>query len=443
MQSKKLNVNRFRTTRINPKAFLVGICLFAFALRLAVMFATSSYRVVEDDTDHFGFGWEMGRVSCSLVEGRGFSAPLPLPTGPTAIVGPIYPLLLASVFKVLGIYSTASAIGIRVLQCMFASLTCLFIYLCGRDSVGSDAGKLAALAWAIFPLNIFFTVNKVWETSLTGMLVAALFWIMLPLRSSTSVSRWISTGALLGMASLVNTSLVVLVIPFGLAALATQRMRGLRVAVAGALACLAVVSPWLVRNRVEFGKFMLRSNFPLEFRVGNNELSYGQKVEALHPSNNLSINRHWQEVGETAFMAEERNLNSQFMSEHLGRFMFSTLNRIANYWTDAWIRPMDGFPNVWPVIVPTAILTLLGFLGVARMIAAGNSVAYMFTGCLLLYPIVYYLTTSQPRFYHSVTPLLILSGTYWVIDCKNRIAALRIAGQKSAVAFRTNLRETV
>src|ERR1700691_1853479 len=101
----------------NAMRFLIAVVLFAFFLRLAVMFAISSYRVVNDDTDHFGFGWEMGRVARSLAEGAGFSSPLPLPTGATAIVGPVYPLLLALVFKISGVYSTASAIAIRVIQC--------------------------------------------------------------------------------------------------------------------------------------------------------------------------------------------------------------------------------------------------------------------------------------------------------------------------------------
>ena len=151
--------------------------------------------------------------------------------------------------------------------------------------MGERTGKLAALAWSVFPLNIFFTVTKVWETSLTAMFTAALFWYMLGtairyLRNGGSI-----TGALLGVAALVNTSLVVLIIPTGLSALWRNRSRALLPAIVGALTCIAVVSPWLVRNYVVFGKVMLRSNFPLEFRIGNNEFSYGQKMESLHPSN--------------------------------------------------------------------------------------------------------------------------------------------------------------
>jgi 4-amino-4-deoxy-L-arabinose transferase-like glycosyltransferase len=407
----------------SPKFFLIVIFLFAFALRLSVMFATSSYHVVENDgTDHFGFGWEMGRVARSVAEGGGFSSPLPSPTGPTAIVGPVYPLLLALIFKVFGVYTTGSAIAVRVVQSVFSSLTCLFLYLCGRDTVGEATGKLAALIWAVFPLNIFFTVTKVWETSLTALLAAALFWYMLPLRHSLSVSRWSATGALLAIAALINTSLVVLVVPFGLSALWRNRTRLLLPATAAALTCVAVISPWLVRNRLEFGKFILRSNFPLEFRVGNNEFSPGQKLEDMHPAKSPYLNQRWHDIGEVRFMGEERDLNSRFLAADPNLFAFATVNRMVNYWTGAWIMPTLDFPNSWPVIIGTSIVSLLGLLGIRRMFYSGNSVAFMYAGCLFIYPLLYYVTTSQPRFYHSITPLLILSGSFWLVNWKNRLA---------------------
>jgi 4-amino-4-deoxy-L-arabinose transferase-like glycosyltransferase len=412
-------------TALSRDRFLLSVCLFAFVLRICIMFAATTYRVVNDDTDHFGFGWEMGRVARSLVNGDGFSSPLPLPTGPTAIVGPGYPLLLALVFKVFGIYSTASAVAIRIIQCLFSSLTCLFIYLGGRDSVGESSGKIAALAWSVFPLNIFFTVTKVWETSITAFLVALLFWLMLRLPSSLSITRWTMTGALLGIAALVNTSLVVLIVPFGVSALWRNRLRAFLPALAGAITCLALVSPWIIRNHMQFGKFMLRSNFPLEFRVGNNELSYGQKVESLHPSNTPSINRHWQSIGESRFMAEEQESNARFLGSHLSWFVRDTLNRIVNYWTGGWVRTTIDSPNSWPMIIATSILSLAGIFGIVRMYSSHTRAAPMFLGCLLIYPLVYYLTTTQPRFYHAITPLIILSGSYWLIGCKERILPTR------------------
>lgn len=406
-----------------PVLFLLGVVLFAFALRLSVMLATSSYHIRDFGDDHFGFGWEMGRVARSLAEGNGFSSPLPLPTGPTAIVGPVYPLLLAGVFKVFGVYTTSSAVAIRSFQCVFSSLTCLFVYLAGRDSVGELAGKLAALAWAVFPLNIFFTVNKVWETSLTAMLTAALFWYMLSLRSSLSAARWSGVGALLAIAALLNTSLVMLIVPFGLSALWRNRARLFLPAIAGAVTCVLVVSPWLIRNHAEFGKFLLRSNFPLKFRVCNNELSPGQKLEDMHPAMAPYLNRHWRDVGEMRFMQEQRDLNSRYMANEKGLFAFSVVNRIVNYWSGAWIMPTADFPNEWPVILGTSIVSLIGLLGIRRMFYNGHSAAFMYAGCLLVYPVVYYLTTSQPRFYHAITPLLVLAGSYWVVSWKTAITS--------------------
>ncbi len=383
------------------------------------MFAKSSYRTIDYGDDHFEFGWEMGRVARSLVQGQGFASPLPLPTGPTAMVGPVYPLIVASIFKIFGVYSISSAIAIRTLQSFFASLTCLFIYLCGRDSMDAATGKVAALAWAIFPLNIFFTVNKVWETSLTGLLTAMLFWYMLPLRHSNSFLRWAVTGVLLGFAALLNTSLVMLVVPFGLAALWKQRARAILPAATGAITCLLMLSPWLVRNHTEFGKYILRSNFPLEFRVGNNELSYGQKIEDLHPSNRPALNMHWQDVGETRFMAENREANSRFLSAHPGRFALAVFSRVVNYWTAAWLVPTADSPNQWPVILGVSLLSLLGLFGLRALFASGASAAFVYAGCLLVYPVVYYATTTQPRFYHAVTPLLVLLGAFFATTWRN------------------------
>jgi len=422
--------NKWFSPRNGPKLFLIVVLLFAFAVRLSVMIATSSYHI-ENGSDHFGFGWEMGRVARSLAEGHGFSSPLPSPTGSTAIVGPVYPLLLALIFKVFGVYSTASAGVILTIQSVFSSLTCLFVYLCGRDTVGEATGRLAAIAWAVFPLNIFFTVTRVWETSLTALLTAALFWYMLPLRHSLSASRWAATGALLAISALINTSLVGLAVPFGLSALWRQRTRLCGPATAALLTCIVVVSPWLMRNYVEFGRLMLRSNFPLEFRVGNNEWSPGQKLEDLHPAKSPYLNQHWHDVGEARFMAEERDLNSRFLAAHPGLFAFATVNRIVNYWTGAWITPTIDFPNRWPVIIGTSIVSLLGFLGVRRMLYDGNSAAFMYAGCLFVYPLLYYVTTSQPRFYYAITPLLILPGAFWVLHRVNKTTEPMTAQRKS------------
>jgi hypothetical protein len=130
-------------------------------------------------------------------------------------------------------------------------------------------------------------------------------------------------------------------------------------------------------------------------------------------------------------MAEESELNSQYVSAHPGWFALATLNRIINYWTGAWIKPAQDYPNTWPVIVGVSSLSLLGLLGVFRMFSSGNPAWSMYAACVFLYPLVYYVSTSQPRFYHTIAPLLILSGVFGVLDLKNG-TALKWSGKEVA-----------
>jgi hypothetical protein len=120
---------------------------------------------------------------------------------------------------------------------------------------------------------------------------------------------------------------------------------------------------------------------------------------------------------------EDRDANSRFLAAHPGRFAFATLSRIVNYWTAAWLVPTPDSPNQWPAIIGISSLSLLGMLGLRTMFSSGNPAAMVYAGCLFIYPVVYYVTTTQPRFYHAITPLLILLSAFQIVDWKNPVAA--------------------
>ena len=82
--------------------------LVALAIRLVVMGFLYPEQL-DPERDHWRFGYENGRLARSIAEGRGFSSPLFEDTGPSAWMTPVYPYMIAGVFKVFGIYSTASA----------------------------------------------------------------------------------------------------------------------------------------------------------------------------------------------------------------------------------------------------------------------------------------------------------------------------------------------
>ena len=76
------------------------IVLVAFIVRMAYLYYFYRSSVDLAVRDNLQFGSEMGSVSAAIAAGRGFSSPLfKNPSGPTAWFVPIYPYLLAAIFK--------------------------------------------------------------------------------------------------------------------------------------------------------------------------------------------------------------------------------------------------------------------------------------------------------------------------------------------------------
>src|SRR5689334_5956206 len=116
-----------RPYRQSVARFLVPPIVTAVLLRLAVIPFLFTDRL-DPWRGHWRVAWEMGMVARSLATGKGFSSPFPPETGATAWMAPLYPMLMAGVFKVLGIFTAASLIGLLCLNALFSALTCIPVF---------------------------------------------------------------------------------------------------------------------------------------------------------------------------------------------------------------------------------------------------------------------------------------------------------------------------
>src|ERR1700690_3285999 len=57
------------------------------------------------------FLFEPGNIAASVATGKGFSSPFRVETGPTAWLTPVYPVLLAGIFRLFGLYTFASFVA--------------------------------------------------------------------------------------------------------------------------------------------------------------------------------------------------------------------------------------------------------------------------------------------------------------------------------------------
>src|SRR5690242_15304366 len=97
------------------------------------------------------FAQETGSIAYALATGKGFSSPFRRETGPTAWLAPVYPLLVAGVFRAFGIFTRASFFAVLWLNALFSSAVCIAIFYAGKRVAGRGVASAAAWLWAIFP----------------------------------------------------------------------------------------------------------------------------------------------------------------------------------------------------------------------------------------------------------------------------------------------------
>ena len=175
------------------------IVLIAFGVRFGYILIGHTYKFRSDkkifaapaSEKGFDFGFEMGRIGRSLAEGNGFSNPFNETTGPTAWEPPLYPFLVAGVFRGFGIYSRASAIVLLSINSIFSALTCIPIFLIAKRCFDERVAVWTAWTWALLPSVIFWCTRWVWETSLAALLLAVIFWLTLAMQEEDGIASWL------------------------------------------------------------------------------------------------------------------------------------------------------------------------------------------------------------------------------------------------------------
>jgi hypothetical protein len=394
------------------------VCL-GFALRIVLLgyyWHASPAPVV----DRVPYGFEVGRVARAIAAGEGFSSPLRMvDSGPTVWFTPVYPYLLAGIFKIWGIFTDKSRIIIEILNCAFSALTIIPIYAIAKRTYGTSVAVAASWAWAVFPSALFFAITWIWDTSMTGLVFAIVFWATLAVREVKSNWTWAGYGALWAFGVLVNPSLLS-VFPFMIAWLIWEaHKKGLAWPrfVGSALLVFALgMVPWTVRNYVVFHKvIVLRSNFGLELWLGNNPGVPDTWSPWLHPNDDMAEAVKYKQLGEIAYMGEKEHDAVSFMLSHPA----DTTNFIFRRFVNTWLAVSDSPVDTWsggPLYVKAFLLfnvalTLLCLVGALFASRAQNPDAMPYAIVLLFFPVVFYLTHSSLRYRFPMDPIMLILAT--------------------------------
>jgi 4-amino-4-deoxy-L-arabinose transferase-like glycosyltransferase len=355
---------------------------------------------------------EPARIAWAVVSGFGYSSPWPHTLlAPTAQQPPVYPFLLAGIFKLFGAYTYLSLWVAVGLNAFFSALTAVVILQIGKRSFGVPTGIVAAWVWASW-LYLAVVSIRLWESSLSALLLALSLLLAVTLAGSLCISQWLLFGGLAGIAALTNTTLLAL-FPFLWVWLWIRyRRRGescRKRLLASIAICLLTLLPWTIHNYVTFHRLIVvRDNLGLELWIGNHEgVTHLYDFAGSFPLNDPS---EYNRLGEIQFMESKREVALQFIREHPGQFLRLCGQRCFYYWTAPDAR-------VW---LPISLLAWLG-AGIALWHKKLDAAPYAVV--LFVFPLIYYITHPWSTYRHPMEPEMILLACFAVLTAAE--AALR------------------
>lgn len=389
--------------------------VIAFLFRVVLILTHGTYHQAKDHP--YGFGYETGSIARSIAAGEGFSSPFLLPTGPTTWIGPVYPYLCATVFKLFGIYSDTSGFVILALNSLFAALTCIPILRIAERCLTRSTGLWAGWIWAVLPFFSRWPTTWVWDTALSAFLLTVLVAVALSLEGETRAARWVGFGALWGFSALANPALLT-ALPFSYGWSGRRWYkhgnRVLRNVLFSLLVCAVMVAPWIIRNRVVLGKWVfIRGNFGLELRLGNYRGSAGLGWGGLHPALNRMQFDRYQRMGEIAFVEEKKQEALLWIKQNPAEFFRLTAKRFLLFWDGEPVLYTDRTTEPWSPW-EVALLSLLTAFGLLLAIDRKIKAAWLFAAVLLVYPAPYYITYVMTRYRHALEPLMLILAVYFV-----------------------------
>jgi len=406
-----------RTPRWLP-AFFLWLLPLSFILQITAIGVLHQYRT-RPGKDNFEFGWEMGRIGRSIALGQGFSSPYEGNTGPSAWEPPLYPFLIGGVFKVFGIYTRASAWVLLSINSLFATLTCIPIFLIARRTFGESVAKWSAYAWGLNPYVWYWSIHWIWDTTFTPFILACMFLLALELQEWPGWQGWMLFGALYGIGALANPTMLAF-LPFcGLWMWRQRYKRGLPSLggiVIASIVFWAALSPWLVRNYEVFGRFVfIRDDFGLQFRLGNWKGADGMLMAYLQPNLNRGELEKFQQMGESAYSEYCKREAFDWIRQNPRRFVVVSMKRFFYYWNGV-PRATNSVSLVdfrTSAFLATSVLALWGLVRTVRQKRPG---AWLFGGVVLTYPTVYYFVFPHARYRHPIEPELVILVVFLICE---------------------------
>ena len=385
-----------------------------FVLALALRLLTLTVRAPDFvETENLRTGFSLASLG---YLGNPFSAP----TGPTAHVAPVYPLVVAAVHRFT--MNKARTVGVlRVLGAVVGALNVVLLLTLARTlRLPEGAGTIAALFWVV-PYFTWIELSGEHETVFT--ITALLLVLIITLRRLRAESLTGADGAMIGAAIGIGVHFSPLVLPALLLMIAVSlapRIRSARVPLrfVGGAACafLVVVAPYAVRNQRVMGGWMLvRDNLGLELAMSNASNAFATadanfdrgSTMTHHPFASVPDAGEVRRLGEVAYNKQHMQTALAWIRANPGAFGTLVTRRAALIVVPYARRPRQH--------LAADVLALLALMGFVRLWRDGDRAACLaLLSALVGYEVIYLLIQYDIRYVYPALWLESLAAGYFL-----------------------------
>jgi dolichyl-phosphate-mannose-protein mannosyltransferase len=371
---------------------------------------------------------EPGQVAISLSERGQFADPYATPTGPTAHVAPLMPLILALFIKIFGNVETAW-LASRLLECVVIALFAAMLpSVAERFGLSRRAGIVAG-AVAALPTFLWIETNGKFET--TYILLATTLLVTFTAHRLThnhlfgTTRSWALTGLAWGLGVLITPTLLPVLfalLAYGMVLRADNTRLKPRQAAAALAAAALVFVPYSVQRSLALrAPVLVRSNFGLELFLSNNDRAQARFLENMAPGG--VVRQHHplarrreairvRTMGEGAYNATLRRRAVAWIVRHPARFTRLTLIRAKEFWFPTSNSALKT-AFLWGVAI--AGIGWLASLALGRD-PEGATLGRSWLVALFAFSLIQYVIQADVRYRYPVQGLLLLATSAGAVE---------------------------
>lgn len=392
---------------------LAAIFIIALLIRLA--FIGVWYQMGQGDRlAPDGYGYRT--LAQGLNQGKGFQ----IEGQATARRPPLYPLFAALLLR-----CSSFPLGIQIVQALLGALSCMILFLLGKEMFDEGTGFLAAAMLGIDYISVRQIVSVMPETLFVFILLGSFYFLIRFTQEKKTV--WIILAGILAGFSLLTKETLLFYYPFVtlwfLLHSEPWRIRFFRAGVFS-VSLLLVIGPWVVRNSLLRGHpVLLTEGSGRTLYLANNPQATGGStggdwalgVDTGMPKAVPSwlLNSSTPELEDRYFFKEA----VKFIRDHPGRFAELTGRRVMNMW-----RPYQTDsppPAQWATALSYLSAVTLGIWGIfwsRKQWREFFPIFILFSYVFLLHAVL----IAHIRYRYPVMPFFMVFASFALLQIRRR-----------------------